>query len=283
MSLLPQRKKSAEEIAKLRETLGIPGQSSTMDELPASEPASAIVSRPPAEIPKAESAVPKLEAEAKAPAPAPRPPIPQIPDPEPDSPSLPPVTDTSTLPVLTSNGPRPVRSLKRSERVPVLAPEKPETARITPEKATPAPHAPKVVHSLRKSELVPITPADIHTPPVDSKLPVHRHSDKELNDLRRKAAIAQHGAVVPFAAMKAHLALLIPGYLLTAAAVACFYYYELSISVTAGCIAVALLIAGFIFVKKPLSRHHAAFISVIALFVIVFGALHYFPQLRHGT
>ena len=44
-----------------------------------------------------------------------------------------------------------------------------------------------------------------------------------------------------------------------------------------------MLIAAFIYFKKPLSRHHAAFIGVMALFVIVFGALYYFPQLRHGT
>jgi K+-transporting ATPase A subunit len=45
----------------------------------------------------------------------------------------------------------------------------------------------------------------------------------------------------------------------------------------------ALIIAAIIFFKKPLSVHHAAFITVAVLFVVVFGALHYFPQLRHGT
>jgi K+-transporting ATPase A subunit len=29
--------------------------------------------------------------------------------------------------------------------------------------------------------------------------------------------------------------------------------------------------------------HHAAFIAVLSLFVLVFGVLHYFPQLQHGT
>ncbi|MEO5715423.1 MAG: hypothetical protein ABIT37_18235 [Luteolibacter sp.] len=286
MSLLPQRKKSAEEIAKLRETFGIPGQAPAVEEPPVAGPASAVVSHTPAESPKLQPAPAKTVPVAKAPkspAPKPVPPVPDTPDPEPDNPSLPPVTDLESLPVLTSHGRRQVRSLRRSERIPVLPLDESEPIKITPDATAAGPHGPKVVHSLRKSELVPLTPADIHTPPADSKLPVHRHSDQELNDLRRKSAIAQHGAVVPFAAMTAHLALVIPGYLLTIAAAACFYYYELSISVTAACVAVALLIAGFIFVKKPLSRHHAAFISVIALFVIVFGALHYFPQLRHGT
>jgi K+-transporting ATPase A subunit len=44
-----------------------------------------------------------------------------------------------------------------------------------------------------------------------------------------------------------------------------------------------MLVAAFIGIRKPISRHHAAFIAVIALFVIIFGALHYFPHLRHAT
>ena len=42
-------------------------------------------------------------------------------------------------------------------------------------------------------------------------------------------------------------------------------------------------VAAFIGARKPVSRHHAAFISVLSLFVLVFGALHYFPYLRHAT
>ena len=52
---------------------------------------------------------------------------------------------------------------------------------------------------------------------------------------------------------------------------------------TAGCSTAAMLLAAFIYLRRPISRHHAAFIAVIALFVIVFGALHFFPQLRHAT
>jgi hypothetical protein len=48
-------------------------------------------------------------------------------------------------------------------------------------------------------------------------------------------------------------------------------------------VAAALLISIFIFARRPLSRHHSAFIAAMALFVIVFGALHYFPNLQHGT
>ena len=147
----------------------------------------------------------------------------------------------------------------------------------------PASHSAKTVRSLRKSEQVPLTPAVIHTPPADSNLPVHRHNDQELNQMRRQAAIAMQAPTVPFRDITAHLALLIPGYLFALAGGVCYYFYELPISIASACVAIALIIAGFIFLKKPFSRHHAAFISVISLFVIVFGALYYFPQLRHGT
>jgi hypothetical protein len=41
--------------------------------------------------------------------------------------------------------------------------------------------------------------------------------------------------------------------------------------------------AAFIFVSRPLSATTRPSSPSFALFVIVFGALHYFPQLRHAT
>ena len=276
MSLLPQRKKSAEEIAKLRESLGIPGQSPVEEESPAPEPVSALVPKPAVEIPAAEI-IPIAE------------PIPVIHlEPEPVvSVGSAMVHLTPPLPVANAHhAPRPVRSLKKSERMPVLPVEETERPAVAEEpRHIPAPHTyqPKQVRSLRKTEQIPVTPADIHTPPADSVLPVHRHSDRELNEIRRQAAIATQSAVVHPTSITAHLSVVIPGYLFALAGAACFYYYELSIGVTAACVAGALLVAGFIFFRKPLSRHHAAFIAVMSMFVIVFGALHYFPQLQHGT
>ncbi len=283
MSLLPQRKKSAEEIAKLRESLGIPGQPSGEEAMPAAamdavpESAVPIVPSVPSEEPEMldlKSLVPDavlevevpvvLEAEApvvlaaeQASAPATLAPLPFAP------------------PAAHS---RQVRSLKRSERVPVLTQEN-----SAPVVEPPSAPQGKLVRSLRKSEQVPVTPADIHPPAPDSSLPVHRHSDRELNEIRRQAAITMSAPAIPPTVVPAHPALIVPGYLFAIAAAACFSYYHLSIAFTAGCLAVALIVAGVIFVKRPVSRHHAAFISVIALLVIVFGALHYFPQLRHGT
>jgi hypothetical protein len=98
----------------------------------------------------------------------------------------------------------------------------------------------------------------------------------------------------------AHLGLVIPGYLLAALVwlpLADTLYLSLSagagwsflgqpayhIAIPAAAAVIALLIASFVFLKKPISRHHAAFITAITVFALVFEALHYFPQLRHAT
>lgn len=243
MSLLPQRKKSAEEIAKLRETFGIPGAAAASEDVsPASPAPEGIIESP---VEKAEAPVP---AETTLPAMAVAPP------------------------------PKPVKSLRRSERSPVL----PAADAIQPAILS-TPHSAKPVRSLRKTEQVPLAATDHHTPPADSTLPFHRHSDEEMDKIRLQAAISRQAAPVLFADQIAHFALLIPAYLLAIGGGVCFHFYEFPIGATAGCAGAALLIAIYIFLKKPLSRHHAAFLSVIVMFVIVFGALYYFPQLRHGS
>ena len=242
MSLLPQQKKSADEIAKLRESLGMVAPSEG-EEIAAAVPLAA--------------AAPELET-AK-------------------------VYQVKELPVF-----------ERAERIPVLAVEEnglpphgkqpPEAAPLPVASPIPAPHAPKVVRSLRKSEQVPLAP--LPSPAPDSKLPIHRHSGKELHEIRRHEALTALNSWTHPQTLTAHLALVIPGYLFAIGGAVCFYFYDLEkreLRITAACAAIALLIAAFIFIKKPLSRHHAAFIGVMALFVIVFGALYYFPQLRHGT
>jgi hypothetical protein len=267
MSLLPQRKKSAEEIAKLRESLGITGPSPE-EEVPAQIEKPAPVD---AQIPLAEAVV----------VPANR-----IPEPAATAPLAP-------IPAPEVHEPKPVRSLKRSERFPVLpvddqellnyvlnqavAPEIPVTPPL------PVAHGPKQVRSLRKSEQVPLPVDHRPEPPPDSNLPFHRHSEKEISEIRRQEAIAMMAPAVHPQSLIAHKALVVPGYLFAIAGAASFYYYELSLPYTLACVVVALSFAAFIFLKKPLSRHHAAFIAVAALFVIVFGALYYFPTLRHGT
>jgi len=190
MSLLPQRKKSAEEIAQLRESLGVPA--------------------PPAESAERPAAVPS-----------------------------PPESGPSV--------PGPVRSLRKSEQVPVLVPA-PEESGGNP------------------------------------KIPIHRHSADEIAEIRRREALALMAPHAPNPKLaSAHIAILIPGYLLAIAGASCFVFQGFPLAATAGCSALSLVISGFVFVRRPISRHHAGFIAIISLFVIVFGTLHYFPQLRHAT
>ena len=236
MSLLPQQKKSADEIAKLRESLGV---------------------APAPEDEEIAAAASVLETAS----------LYQVKE-------VPVVEQATRVPVLAveENGPPPhTERLTEAAPLPIVA-------------SIPAPHGPKVVRSLRKSEQIPLAP--LPTPAADSKLPILRHSGKELNEIRRHEALATLAPWTHPQALTAHLALVIPGYLFAIGGGVCFYFYDLEkreLRITAACAAMALLIAAFIYFKKPLSRHHAAFIGVMALFVIVFGALYYFPQLRHGT
>lgn len=225
MSLLPQSKKSAEEIAKLREDFGIPSQAPEETET------------------SAEAATSPVPAELE-----------------------------------------PMDSLKKSERSEVSSKEASAAAAAPISSDSPAAaQLPKKVRSLRKSEQVPL-PAQAPEPSPNSSLPFHRHSDDEIMRIRRQEMFAMQPAqAVHPRLIAAHFALVIPGYLFAIAGWVCFYFYDQPIVATGACVVAALLVAGFIFLKKPLSQHHAAFISVIGLFVLVFGALHYFPQLRHGS
>ena len=251
MSLLPQRKKTAEEIAKLRENLGVPALPAEASDPPATPPVEALVPTH-HEATVVAAAVEAAETPHIEPAPAPIP-----------------------------HGPKPVHSLKRSERIPAPSAEETPAETPTPE---PAPGSPKPVRSLRKSEQIPVLKPAPAKPSADSKIPFHRHSDDEIAEIRRRDALAMMNAHVPNPKLAAaHPALLIPGYLLAIAGGSCFFFYEVPMAATAGCAATALLISGFIFVRRPISRHHAGFIAIIALLVLVFGALHFFPQLRHAT
>lgn len=252
MILLPQRKKSSAEIAKLRESLGILGLAP--GEHPASPP------NPPtpiAEIPGISTADPLNQASQPTP--------------------------LAPLPAPAQHGPKPVHSLKRSERIPSLPLDEPQP--VVPPAAVMAPPADglKPVRSLRKSEQFPLPVMPHAAPAADSILPSHRHSNHEIEEIRRREALALHTPVVNPKLAAAHPALLIPGYLATLAAAASIYFYQQPITVSAPGAAASLLIAAFIALKKPMSRHHAAFIAIITLLLIVFGALHYFPQLRHAT
>lgn len=248
MSQLPQRKKTPEEIARLRDSLGVPA--APPSRLPEDEPGAPvdklIATNHQAELVHVPSA---------APPPADDPPAPAAP------------------------APKPVHSLKRSERPPPPAPEPPAAA--TP--LAPMPD-PRQVRSLRKSEQAAIVPRPPAEPEGHPKIPMHRHSDAELNEIRRREALAMLQSAAPNPKLAAaHPAMIAPGYVLAVAGACCFVFEGFPLAATAACAGAALIVAAAIVLHRPISRHHAAFIAIIALFVMVFGALHYFPQLRHAT
>jgi hypothetical protein len=253
MNSLPQRKKSAEEIAKLRESLGIPGQ----------EPGEVVLSAEPRPSP--------ATAEITLPQPVAAKPL--------------------VEPVPVVHEPKEVRSLKRSERVPVLHSDDAEPVEKLPPAPAPvelavapqpAAHTPKIVRSLRKSEQGPVQPPHAEFRP-DSNLPAHRHNDEEISRIRRMEVIAAMAPQEKPPVLAAHLALVIAGYLLAALSACGVWLFDFPLPASTACAGVVLLIAVFILIRKPLSRHHAAFLLVAVMFLIVFGALHYFPQLQHGT
>ena len=209
MSSLPQRKKSAEEIAQLRESLGV-----------SQHPATAHPS--------------------------------------------------SVIPT-TASAPRPSLVPPRSR--PEAEDDVPSTALRTP----------KPVRSLRKSEQAPV---EVQPPAANAStsLPARRHSRQQLEELRRREALAHLDSPPPNPKlMPAHPAWITPGYILGLAGGSCFVFDEFPWAATFACAACALAIALSLYLKRPLSKHHAAFIAVICLLVIVFGSLHHFPQLQHAT
>jgi hypothetical protein len=270
MSLLPQHKKSPEELAKLRESLGISGQA------PASDSLSAIVPLPPADPEGQGDSIP-LEISSHQSETRPVYPASNVPE----SQVLAPIP-VPELPL------KQLRSLRRSDRNPAVpsgndqqwSPEN-EAQALPVSSGVKISPLPRAVHSLKKSEQVPLS--QIKAPAPDSGLPIHRHSPDEIREIRRQELLAIQKAVVGQASQKAHWIVVIPGYLFALAAIVACYYYQLGILITGGCLVVSFALAGFLLFRKPYSRHHAAFIGVMSLLIAIFSILYYFPQLRYGT
>ena len=233
---LPQRKKTPEEIAKLREELGIPGGPTAAPQMSspaAPEPTPTEPSEPPAdELPPAEAEeLPPASAE-ETPSPVAEAPQPVVDYYEPEHPS----------------GAKPVRSLRKSERIP----------------------------SSR-----PVATSN------NSSLPTQRRTEKELSQLRRSQPITT-APVTHLIALTAHPFIVGLGYFLVFGA-ALMPFLGRWVEVDIPYIVLALMcaggffISGFIFLKKKRSLHHAGFIAMIALLVLVFAALYYFPNLRNAS
>ena len=236
--MLPQRRKSAEEIAKLRESLGIPGEA----EEEISEATEDIVSDPPtAETP---SVVPNEEEQGKA--------------------------------SISTTTPKAPEKAKEKSSVPT-----------------------RQVRSLRKSEQKPVEFSKVET---KNGIPVRRHDDRELMEMRRIQAAPPDTTIAYMQQLAAPWPLVVLGYLFPLVGGACGLFAAISpkmpepdlqyvwlmnlsrapwlnkagFGALVACCAIGLLFAGWFFLKKPRSRHHAGFIVGIAILIIVFGIIHQF-------
>ena len=240
MSLPQQPKKTPEEIAKLRESMGIIVEAPPGEELALESPSADISNVPMKPAPKARKSAKKKGSD-----------------------------------VLVDGAVEETKRPRVSERT--SQPRKTNKNKISePEESNQ-----KLVRSLRKSEQGPSTSKG--SSQTNSNFSVFRHSEDEIREIRRMEAFMsrpQGEYLLPLAARRTHLVL---GYIFAIVPGIGIFCYDLKIYYTAPLVVFALLIAGYIYRKKPLSMHHAAFIGVIALFVAIFGALHYFPILRYGT
>lgn len=229
MSLLPQRKKSAEEIAELRGNLGIPAQR------PADETAAFADAAP----------LPKIDADAFD--------LKKVESP---------VEDFSFVPTLAIDP-----SIDNEPKLVEGAEPKNEPVVAKPVVAEPEP------------VVVPISVSA----ETEGKIPNRKHSPSEIDRLRRQGALAQVEQVFDPRLQKAQPFLVALGYIPVIIGASIAWFYEQPIIVTAPFVGFSMLVALYVFLRKPISRHHAGFIFAICFLAIAFGILHYFPQLQHAA
>jgi len=117
------------------------------------------------------------------------------------------------------------------------------------------------------------------------KLPIKRRSNEELEEMRRREMLSKINGPAPtnIKFMAAHPALIAGGYLLAAVGLCGFWIKTYPwIAIIIGSV-LALAVAGFMALRRPVSRHHAGFISMISVLVGVFSTIQHFPQLQHAS
>lgn len=249
--MIPDKKKTPEEIAALREGLGIP------------------------DAPPVIGAA-RHRTEVHAPAAPPQRTPPPI-EPKPATSQEPAKTiEALPAPVLDPMHPDAPPSMELREPVVHLGVPPAPISEETSE-----PLSPK--HSLRKHEL-PLAPA----PAVTHKttLPTGRHDDKGIAEIRRRDALQNLSSQAPDPAahlrkITAHPSLLIPAYLFAFGAGAAAWRQAHHFTPLA-LIFIAFLFAIYIFITKKRSRHHAAILAIIILMTLVFGGLHYAPVFQNA-
>lgn len=152
------------------------------------------------------------------------------------------------------------RGTKLGEENSDPGPEDPEGQDMSagPETGAPSDSPPKPVRSLKRSEREPReSPPPKRRPLRNSNLPAHKHSDQDLQRLRMQNAMQAKPPIELVKTQAGHWSLLALGYLLA----------------LAGGIG-GIAVAAFLFFKKPRSSHHAAWMTIIAVLVLVFGILY---------
>lgn len=133
--------------------------------------------------------------------------------------------------------------------------------------------------TLRPRDIPEVPPAPIDH---DTGLPVKRHTPEELAALRLRSMFETQDGAQSMPVRRERTLFVIFGYIVAAAAIIPVYRSMPAILPMAMCF-LALLYATYLFICRPYSRHHGAFIGILVLFVIVYAALQYFPQLQHAS
>jgi hypothetical protein len=292
VSPLPKKKKTPEELAALRESLGI-----SPDGPPPGAPG----------VMGAATTAP-VEAPSVAPIPEVKVEVPMVPLAEPVAKVEPEVSRVSVtrevaeekvkVEEVTELKPKPVRSLRRSERLPVDQPKK-----VVSQDGGKLP-----TRRHREGERIPLEKPAERVSVGSGSLPTRKHTDQELARMRLAPLPGVEPAAVHLARQTMGLFGLIAIYgvgvilMLVAGsgvvaskassidlpfdwlrdAVALPNFLMILFGIMAGGVAVLLLGAAWIYFKKQLSLVHAALMTIIAVLVLVFGTLYFFPGL-HGA
>ncbi|MEP4076485.1 hypothetical protein [Haloferula sp.] len=296
MSPLPKKKKTPEELAALRESLGISsegppqGAPGVMGEGPVAAPEA------PPEDPPRKSKAPVVE---KRTLPAKEPKEAEKVEPEeseePAGKEKAVVLKSEEAPVVKS---KPAKTFRKSASLPVDKPKK-----VTSKNSGKLP-----TRRRSDAERIPLEKPAKSVSGGGAKLPTRKHTDQELARIRHTPLPGGEVAAAQIPNQAAGIFMLIAvygvgGLLMILAALGAlaartspfdlpFDWLRNAVDwpnftmivygiMTAG-VAVMLLGGGWIFFKKPISQHHAAILTIIAVLVLVFGTLYFFPEL-HGA
>ncbi|WP_193213170.1 hypothetical protein [Luteolibacter marinus] len=194
-------------------------------------------------------------------------------------------------------GSEPVAAEKASEpEIPVTDVFEPAPA----EEESSKPVEAKPVRSLRKSEQQPGNRKRTAPAKPGAPIPVRRHSDRELMEMRRVQATPPDQSIAYVQQLAVPWPFILFGYLLplSGALVGWFAAWapgvpepnfiagwladlsrqpwlgQAGFGLLIGFCVLSLAAAGWIALKKPRSRHHAGFICILAVLVSVFGLIH---------